>query len=291
VGTAGFGGVWGEVNDADSIAALHDAWDHGFLFCDSAPSYSRAELVLGAALKTWSGPRPIVATKFGYTSPTDRDYSPAGLDRLFRQSIERLGGFRPDAMAIHDAQNDVPEATREAAIGYIRGLLQAGEVRHAGLGGGGPAVQREWLASGVFRYILTYNRLNACVLDALRDGVPQAHAHRAKAFAASPLFMGLLGRRFDEFRANPVGFAEPEFVARATAIHRLSNQAGLPMPEVALRFLLSMAEIDALVVGASSLAEWRQTRAAFEAGPLPADLFNAIIQIASPAFLRQSDGG
>jgi aryl-alcohol dehydrogenase-like predicted oxidoreductase len=130
--------------------------------------------------------------------------------------------------------------------------------------------------------MLTFNRLNVCLVDALSDGIPNAHAHNAKAFAASPLFMGMLGRRYDEYVANPPAHIGPEIVARAVAVKALADQAGASLASIALRFLLSMREVDAVVVGASSTAEWRETHAAFDAGPLPPDLFNAVLAIATP---------
>jgi aryl-alcohol dehydrogenase-like predicted oxidoreductase len=281
LGTAGFGGVWGKVDEQQSIATLHDAWSRGFLFCDTAPSYSRAEQVVGAALKSWSGPPPVVATKFGYDDDKTRDYSPAGLRRQFARSVERFNGTSPTLVAIHDAPAELSDAEIETAVDYLRSLIASGDVIHVGLGGGGPATQLRWLKSGVIRYILTFNRLNACVADALNDGIPNAHEHNAKAFAASPLFMGMLGRRYDEFVANPPVHIGAEVVRRAVAVRHLADQAGASLANVSLRFLLSMREVDAVVVGASSPSEWRETHDAFDAGPLPADLFNAILAIAA----------
>ena len=292
VGTAGFGGVWGAVNEDVSVAALHDAWANGFLFTDTAPSYARAEHVVGLALKSWVGPKPIIATKFGYETAKHRDYTPAGLDAQFRRSVERFNNVSPHAVAIHDAPLELSDATRDAAVEYLRGLISKGDVLHVGLGGGGPACQLRWLGYGVMRYLLTFNRVNACTVDGLRDSVPQAHQHNAKAFAASPLFMGLLGRRFDEMCAKPPGHVGLELVARAKIVKQIAEQAGLTLTAVALRFLLSIREIDALVIGASTLDEWRQTVDAYNAGPLPVDLFTAIVTLASPPSGKRShDGG
>lgn len=291
LGTAGFGGVWGKVNEEDSVAAIHDAWAKGFLFTDTAPSYARAEFVLGDALKRWAGPAPIIATKFGYETATHRDYSPEGLEKQFRRSIERFNNVNPQAVAIHDAPLNLPESTRETAVEYLQKLLKQGDVLHVGLGGGGPASQLRWLEFGVIRYLLTFNRVNACTVDGLRDSVPQAHRHHAKAFAASPLLMGMLGRRYAEMSANPPAHVGAELASRAKVVKQIADDSGVSLSHLSLRFLLSIKEIDALVIGASTLAEWLETFAAYEAGPLPADMFNMLVTLASPPARRATDGG
>jgi aryl-alcohol dehydrogenase-like predicted oxidoreductase len=67
LGTAWAGGV----DPADAIAALHAAWGAGFEMVDTAPMYRNAEQVVGEALKSWRGDRPVVSTKTKQSTSVD----------------------------------------------------------------------------------------------------------------------------------------------------------------------------------------------------------------------------
>ncbi len=60
-------GGWGEVDDAESIRAIHAALEHGINFFDTAANYGtgHSERILGQAL---AGRRQqaVIATKFGF---------------------------------------------------------------------------------------------------------------------------------------------------------------------------------------------------------------------------------
>lgn len=52
----------------------------------------------------------------------------------------------------------------------------------------------------------------------------------------------------------------------------IADEVGVLLTEVALRFVLDHSLVCSAVVGASSIAQWRELVAAAEAGPLSADL-------------------
>jgi aryl-alcohol dehydrogenase-like predicted oxidoreductase len=51
-GTSGLGGVWGEVDEAESIDCLLYAFENGITSLDTSPSYSQSEKYVGKALKS-----------------------------------------------------------------------------------------------------------------------------------------------------------------------------------------------------------------------------------------------
>src|SRR6187431_2329957 len=69
LGTWAIGGWgWGGQDDAESIAAIHAAIDHGINWIDTAPIYGsgHSEAVVGRALAALPpSDRPLVFTKFG----------------------------------------------------------------------------------------------------------------------------------------------------------------------------------------------------------------------------------
>ena len=273
-GTAGIGGSWGERVDADGVEVLHDVWASGFMLTDSAKKYGRAESIIGQALATWTGDAPVIATKFGDEGPK-RDDTPAGLDRHLADSAAKFGGRHPDMVALHEPHMVTGQA-RATAIEHIRTLLSAGRISAAGLGGGGPEAQKDYINSGVFRYAITFLRVNAVTLQGLADTVPQARAKGVKVFAASPLHMGLLGARYDIIREQKPSYGADVFFDRAAAQRRVAEEAGIAVTQLALRFLLSMPAIDYVLAGASRMSEWLDCKAAYEAGPLPADVYEAV---------------
>src|SRR5258708_37390376 len=64
-GAWAIGADWGKVDDQDTIATLGAALDGGVNFIDTSDVYGdgRSEQLIGRALKSRGGTRPIVATK------------------------------------------------------------------------------------------------------------------------------------------------------------------------------------------------------------------------------------
>jgi len=255
------------------IQTLHAAWRAGFLLVDTAPGYDAAELLLAEAIQRWRGDRPIVATKtkqFTWELPA--------VVAHVHTSRNRLG--RIDLLAVHDPQPTYSDEARKAITGFITDLLSEGVIAAAGLGGGGPVVQARWLEGGVFKYVITFNRLGAVTLQALTDTVPQARRFGASVFAASPLFMGLVGHFHEAYVADRPFYLPPVFITRAQRVRELADEWGLPLSHLAIRFLLSMPAVDVVVTGPSSPQDWSDCQAAYEAGPLPVELYAKVWHIA-----------
>ena len=56
----------------------------------------------------------------------------------------------------------------------------------------------------------------------------------------------------------------------------LADDAAIPLSQLAIRFVLSMPAVDFVLAGAARPAEWEDTRLAYEAGPLPTDLYRQV---------------
>ena len=86
---------WGPQEDADSIAAIHEALDCGVNWIDTAHAYGfgKSEEVVGRALKEWSG-GVIIATKCGVLPNEVRfPYRDANREKIFEEvegSLKRL---------------------------------------------------------------------------------------------------------------------------------------------------------------------------------------------------------
>lgn len=274
-GTAGLADAVEGDRLEQAITTLHDMWDAGFLFVDTAPLYGNAECVVGEALRRWRGPQPIVNTKFGREADGHRDHDPQWLAKSFDRSVQRLEGSRIDMLAVHEPER-CPDTYREDCIEMVKNLQAQGVPTAVGLGGGGPAV-RQWLPSGAFQYIITYCRVNALSLQGLTDAVPLAQRFGVSVLVASPTFFGLLGSRHEELMAKQ---GQSVFAQRAQACFRLADEAYLSVPQMAIRFVLSMPTVDFVLCGPAGPTEAADCREAYEAGPLPADLYHTLWQTA-----------
>jgi D-threo-aldose 1-dehydrogenase len=283
LGLAGVGGAWGPVDEAESFATLQLALARGVKVFDAAPSYGIAEQLLGRALAEWRGPRPIVSTKVGRVSSNSAheefyDFSSAGLRRSLEGSLRTLGLAQVDLLFVHEPQM-VPPAERARIVACLREFQAAGLTRCLGLAGGFGAEWDGWIESGAFDVVMLFRRLDPCILDGLADDVPRLRRHRLAIYGASPLHMGLLGARHNEFvRERPDWVWGPQ-IDRAIRLQQVVDRYGLPLAALAHRFTFNVAELDRVVIGASNRRELESALADYAAGPLPVDVFDEVCRI------------
>ena len=136
--------VYGEANEAESIATLHRAIDLGVTFFDTAEIYGphQNEELLGRALK---GKRDglVIATKFGFRIEGGQivgvDSSPAIIRRAADASLKRLGIDTIDLYYQHRVDPNVPI---EETVGAMAELVREGKDLHLGLSEAGPETIR-----------------------------------------------------------------------------------------------------------------------------------------------------
>src|SRR5512146_2782692 len=92
-GGSSLGGVFREADEAEAIRTVHAALDCGINFIDVSPYYgkTRAETVLGRALKGIPRDRYLLATKVGQYDDGVFDFSAARVTRSLDESCRRLG--------------------------------------------------------------------------------------------------------------------------------------------------------------------------------------------------------
>ena len=136
-GASPLGGVFGDVDAAEGVRAVHAAIDLGINLFDVAPFYglTRAETVLGEALHSISRDRYVLATKVGRYGSADFDFSAARVLRSIDESLQRLQVETIDIITCHDIEFvSIDQVIGEA----IPALLQAreqGRVRFIGVSG------------------------------------------------------------------------------------------------------------------------------------------------------------
>ncbi|HEX3856311.1 MAG TPA: aldo/keto reductase [Verrucomicrobiae bacterium] len=133
-GAWAIGGAWGDVDDKDSLAALHAALDGGVNFFDTADVYGdgRSERLM-AKLKKERKEKFYIATKAGrrLSKQTPEGYSRTNLTAWIERSLRNLNTHAIDLLQLHCPPTEVyymPEV-----FGILDDLVKAGKLRHYGV--------------------------------------------------------------------------------------------------------------------------------------------------------------
>ena len=133
-GAWAIGGAWGEVNDKDSLAALHAAVDCGVNFIDTADVYGMGRSHrLVAQLKQDRREEIHIATKAGRRLPaqTVEGYSQQNLQTWVEDSLRGLSTDCLDLLQLHCPPTELyyhPEV-----FGWLDDLVRAGKIRYYGV--------------------------------------------------------------------------------------------------------------------------------------------------------------
>ncbi|OOG18066.1 hypothetical protein BWD42_12330 [Sphingobacterium sp. CZ-UAM] len=282
LGTAGLGGVWGGVDPEESIQAIHEALSHGIRALDTAPAYGDAESIVGQALELWTGERPLISTKVGrlksyVATEAKYDYSTAGMQRSVDESLKTLGVSTVDVLFLHEpAVLTVDNAER--VISAIEHFKEQGLTKKIGIGGNPPNWFLPFLKEGRFDILMEYNKLNACSIEALQNSIPICGQTQTEYYAASPLNMGLLGCKFQEFSQRIPEWLDVGTVEQARRIQAIAERHNLSLEVLALRFLLNMNAVFKIVLGAANRQQLQNSLDAIKQGVLPVNIYNEILQ-------------
>ena len=133
-GAWAIGGSWGNVSDAESLAALHAALDGGVNFFDTADVYGdgRSERLL-ARLKKERKENFYIATKAGRRLPaqTTAGYSRKNLTAWIDRSLKNLNTDAVDLLQLHCPPTEL--FYRPEIFGLLDDLVRAGKLRHYGV--------------------------------------------------------------------------------------------------------------------------------------------------------------
>lgn len=109
-GAFGLGGVFGAFDKNEAIASMHDCWDQGVNFIDTARLYGDSEAIIAEALRSWHGKRPFIATKAQTIGPVSQWAIPQPVESCFPKghitreaetSLRTLGIDTIDLLQMH----------------------------------------------------------------------------------------------------------------------------------------------------------------------------------------------
>lgn len=293
------GGLFISSYGAERAAAkevIRRAAELGINYIDTAPGYLDSESVLGEALAEVDADF-ILSTKLGHKpepfQARDADFLRGALDRslanLRRDSVDLLMIHEPDRWD-EPAMMDWWEDT-ETYLGPVMDVLEeardAGKARFLGLGGTTAYEMARVMDTGRFSVVLTAFQYNLLWREAEHAVLPTAEKRGMGVVCGSPVHQGVLARVYeDDVVKRPVRQLSPPRRAQLMKLYELVNDLATPLPELAIRFLLSDPRVSTVLTGVRNCEELESNVASAEKGPLPADVLSVLEEIAASVPFR-----
>jgi L-galactose dehydrogenase len=286
-GASPLGGVFREIDEAEGVRAVHTAIDLGINFIDVSPYYgaTRAEIVLGKALREIPRDQYLLATKVGRYGLDEFDFSAARVARSVEESLQRLGVETIDLIQCHDIEFGSLDQVVGETIPALRRLQEEGKVRFIGITGLPlrifPAVLDRTPVDTVLSYC--HYTLND---TSLADLFPYLQGKGVGVINASPLAMGLLTER----GAPTWHPATPEIRSACARAAAHCRSRGADIAQLALQFAVSAPDIATTLVGTASPEHLRKNAAWIEQ-PIDRDLLAETQALLAPIHNRTWPSG
>jgi D-threo-aldose 1-dehydrogenase len=276
-GGAPIGNLYREVSDADAMAAVDAAWEHGVRYFDTAPHYGLglSERRLGEALRGKPRGDYVLSTKVGRlirpnpraagrdTEGFDvgaelvrvRDYSRDGVLRSIEESLARLGTDRIDIVYIHDPDDYWAEAL-EGAVPALSQLRDEGVIGAYGAGMNQSAMLHRFVTETDVDVVMLAGRYTLLEQGARQDLLP-ACAERGVAVVNVGVFnSGLLSKDRPALGATyNYAPAPAELLDRANLLAEICERHGTTLPAAALAFPFREPVVIGVAVGMRTAAE------------------------------------
>src|SRR5690242_2331543 len=148
LGTWAIGGwMWGGSDEADSLATIRTAIEHGINLIDTAPVYGfgRSEEIVGKALAL-DGRRgnALIATKVGLDWRGGKPFRNASKTRIIAEAEDSLRRLKTDVIDLYQVHWPDPNTPIVEIAEAMVTLRQAGKIRAIGVSNFSPAQMKEF---------------------------------------------------------------------------------------------------------------------------------------------------
>jgi L-galactose dehydrogenase len=279
-GGSSLGSAFSDIDEAEGIRSVHVALDHGINLIDTAPYYgaTKAETVLGKALRGVARDRYILATKVARYGPTlaDFDFSAERVTRSVDESLARIGVDYIDFIQVHDMEfGDLDQIVNET-IPALRRIQATGKVRFVGISCLPVRLYKAVIDRVAVDQIQSY--CHYCLSDtSLSDLLPYFQAKGVGIFNSAPLAMRLLSNE-----GPPAWHPAPAaLVAKCAEAAALCKARGTDLGKLALQYSMAHPAIHTHIFGTASPSRVLQNLAD-AAAPLDPDLLADVLRILAP---------
>jgi len=260
IGTWAIGGwMWGGTDEAESIATIRAAFEHGINIIDTAPVYGfgRSEEIVGKAIaEARLRSDVVIATKAGLQWDGGKVSRNASRARILREVEDSLRRLRTDYIDIFQVHWPDPLITIEETAEAMHMLLAQGIIRAIGVSNFSVG-QMERFRSVAPLHVLQppYNMFERGIET---DLLPYCRENKIAMLGYGALCRGLLSGRMrpdtvfdgDDLRRTDPKFQEPRFARYQAAVHKLDRLAqqrfGKRVIHLAVRWMLDQGITTAL---------------------------------------------
>ncbi len=270
VSVLGFGGAEigferAAVGDVARLLGL--ALDAGLNVIDTAECYLASEELIGQAVAGRRGDYHLF-TKCGHPETAGvGDWRPESLRASIERSLKRLKTDRVDLVQLHSCSEE--ELRRGDVISALRDARDAGLTRYIGYSGDGSAA-RYAIESGAFDALQT--SVSIADQEAIDLTLPMAADRGMGVIAKRPIANAAW--RHDKEPEN--GYHVAYWQRFGKLAYDFARNDHALAASTALRFTLSVPGVHTAIVGTTKPDRWAQNAGLLEAGPLPAETFDAI---------------
>ncbi len=265
IGGSGWEFAWGAQDDNASIAAIHRALELGINWIDTAAVYGtgHSEEVVGRALASWQGPRPLVFTKCGLRwDGHGKVHEVLKADSIRRECEDSLRRLRVEAIDLYQVHWPVDD-TAELEEGWtaMAKLQEEGKVRWIGVSNFN--VEQMQLAQSMAPITSLQPPYSLIRRDVEEEVLPYCSLEEIGVIVYSPMASGLLTGAMtrerisklpdDDWRKHSPDFNEPRLSSHLRLVERLREigQRHDCFPgAVAVGWTLRHPAVTAAIVGA-----------------------------------------
>ncbi|HKV10404.1 MAG TPA: aldo/keto reductase [Thermoanaerobaculia bacterium] len=289
LGCMGMSGMYGPADEAESIATIHAALDHGVTLLDTGDFYGMGhnEMLIGRALQGRRD-QALLSVKFGALRTPNAAWSgfdarPAAVKNFLAYSLTRLG---VDHIDIYRPSRLDPAVPIEETIGAVAEMVKAGYVRYIGLSEVGPeTIRRAHAVHPIcdlqIEYALVSRGPETQIFPTLAElGIGVT----AYGVLSRGLLSGSKPAEKGDFRAYLPRFTGENREQNERLVQTLQDLAaekGVTATQLAIAWVLAKGESIVPVIGARKRTQLEESLRALEVELSPADL--ARIEEAVPA--------
>ena len=298
LGAAPLGGLFSPVSEQEADAVVRTAIDRGVRYLDTAPLYGLglSERRLGRVLAAVPQGSFTLSTKVGRLvrrpdvadaehhephmwpeaprAATILDYSAAGIRRSLEESLERLGLDSVDIVFVHDPDDHMDEALREA-VPELERLRDEGVIHAFGFGMNHAAPLVRVVRESSADCVLVAGRYTLLDQSAGLELLPLCDERGVSVIVGGVFNSGILaapvkGATFDYAPAAPAVLDRAMRLAKVCARHDVSLAAA------AVQFPLGHRAVHSVLVGVRSTVELERAVTNFDR-KLPGELWREIV--------------
>lgn len=259
IGTWAIGGwMWGGTDEAESVATIRAAFEHGINLIDTAPVYGfgRSEEIVGKAIaEARLRSEVLIATKVGLQWEGERVSRNASRARIMREVEDSLRRLRTDYIDIYQVHWPDPLITIEETADAMHMLFAQGKIRAIGVSNFSVSQMERFRRIAPLHVLQPPYNLFERGIEA--DLLPYCRKHNIAMLGYGALCRGLLSGRMkadtvfegDDLRRNDPKFVEPRFAQYRDAVSRLDRLAqrfGKRVIHLAVRWMLDQGVTTAL---------------------------------------------